>query len=198
MFEEELSADPIEQFSRWFETARAAGVQQPEAMALATTDSDGSPSVRFVLLKSWDAAGFTFFTNYESQKGTGLSSNPAAALAIYWQLQGRQVRVEGSAERVSDEDSDRYFQSRPRGSQISASISPQSRPVPSREWLRDAYRALESSSQELPLERPAHWGGFRIVPSVIEFWEHQDSRLHDRVVYRRMAEGGWRRERLAP
>ena len=198
MFEEELLDDPIEQFGRWFEAARAAGVQQPEAMALASSDEMGAPSVRFVLLKGWDARGFTFFTNYESQKGRELASNPSAALAIYWQPQGRQFRVQGKVERVTERESEQYFESRPRGSQISATISPQSRPVPDREWLTDAYRALERSSGKAQLARPPHWGGFRMAPSVIEFWEHQDSRLHDRLVYRRRSAGGWDRERLAP
>lgn len=198
MREEDLLPDPIEQFSRWFAQAREAGVAQPEAMALATAAPDGTPSLRFVLLKSWDQRGFVFFTNHDSQKGAELKANPQAALALHWQPLGRQFRAQGEVIRTSDEESDAYFDSRPRASQISAAISPQSRPVPSREWLEAATAGFEARNPGGKVARPANWGGYRMIPRVIEFWEHQDSRLHDRLSYRRDSAGGWRRERLAP
>ena len=198
MFESELLADPIEQFGIWFEAARAAGVAQPEAMALATASPEGKPSVRFVLLKSWDQRGFVFFTNRESQKGLELLANPSAALAIHWQPLGRQFRAQGPVSLATDEESDAYFDNRPRSSQISAAISPQSRPVPSREWLEEATVRFESQAAGGPVARPSNWGGFVILPEVIEFWQHQDDRLHDRLVYHREASGDWRRDRLAP
>ena len=196
MLEEDLLADPVQQFERWFEEARSSGVAQPEAMALATSSAAGS-SVRFVLLKGVDQRGFVFFTNYESRKGRDLTGDGAAGLAFHWQLLGRQVRVTGRVERTSREESLAYFQSRPRGSQIAAAVSAQSRPVGSRAELESAYARLQAEVGEGPVPLPAHWGGYRLRPETVEFWEHRDDRLHDRLLYTRTP-AGWRRERLQP
>jgi pyridoxamine 5'-phosphate oxidase len=193
--EADLDPDPLRQFAAWFEEAGAAGVRAPEAMALATAAADGRPSVRMVLLKGFDERGFVFFTGYESRKGAELSANARAALLFYWDPLGRQVRIEGPVERVSEAESDAYFASRPRGAQISASVSPQSRVVASRAALEAAAAELEARGGELP--RPPAWGGFRVVPETYEFWQHRANRLHDRLRYSRDGEG-WKLERLAP
>ena len=193
--EAELDTDPLRQFAVWFEEAGAAGVRAPEAMALATAAADGRPSVRMVLLKGFDERGFVFFTGYESRKGAELAANPRAALLFYWDPLGRQVRIEGPVERVREEESDAYFRTRPRGAQISASVSPQSRVVDSRTALEAAAAELEARGGELP--RPPPWGGFRVAPESYEFWQHRANRLHDRLRYSR-EEAAWKIERLAP
>jgi pyridoxamine 5'-phosphate oxidase len=193
--ETELDPDPLRQFARWFEEARAAEIRAPEAMAAATASPDGSPSVRMVLLKGFDERGFTFFTGYESRKGRELAENPRAALLFYWDPLGRQVRIEGPVERVDEAESDVYFRSRPRGARISASVSPQSRVVESRAELEKRAAELEASGGEIP--RPVAWGGLRVRPETYEFWQHRATRLHDRLRYRREA-GVWVVERLAP
>jgi pyridoxamine 5'-phosphate oxidase len=193
--ESDLDPDPLRQFAAWFEEAEAAGARAPEAMALATSTPDGRPSVRMVLLKDFDERGFVFFTGYESRKGAELAANPRAALLFYWDPLGRQVRIEGPVERVAEAESDAYFASRPRGAQISASVSPQSRVVESRALLEAAAGELEAHGGELG--RPPAWGGFRIAPESYEFWQHRANRLHDRLRYRR-EEGDWVIERLAP
>jgi pyridoxamine 5'-phosphate oxidase len=167
-------------------------------MAIATATPDGRPSLRMVLLKSADERGFTFFTNYESRKGRELAANPRAALMFYWDQLGRSVRIEGPVARLSAEESAAYIRSRPRGSQLSALASPQSQVVSSRDALeqRVASLAAEHADSELPI--PAHWGGFRIEPSMFEFWQHREDRLHDRLRYTPGADGGWLIERLAP
>ena len=190
-----VDPDPLRQFAAWFEEAGAAGVRAPEAMALATATSDGRPSVRMVLLKGFDERGFVFFTGYESRKGAELAANPRAALLFHWDALGRQVRVEGTVERVSEAESDAYFRSRPRGAQISATVSPQSRVVESRASLEALAAELEARGDELP--RPPNWGGFRVRPETYELWQHRANRLHDRLRYRRNG-GGWTIERLAP
>ena len=196
MEERELDPDPLRQFERWFEDARAAALQVPEAMALATATSDGRPSARMVLLKGADERGFAFHTNYESRKGGELAANPQAALLFHWQPLGRQVRIEGRVERVTAEESAAYFRTRPLGSRLAAWASPQSRPLADRAELERLYAdAQDQFGEDVPL--PPHWGGLRLVPDAYEFWEHGDDRLHDRVRYERR-EGGWRRERLAP
>jgi pyridoxamine 5'-phosphate oxidase len=190
-----MAADPIEQFADWFD--RATGdVPLAEAMTLATVDGDGFPDARMVLLKGFGADGFRFFTNYESAKGGQLAANARAALVIYWREQDRQVRIRGAVERLSAEDSDRYFASRPRDSRIAATISPQSRPI-EREQLDDRYQELVRQLGDADPARPEHWGGYLVRPDSIEFWQGRDSRMHDRFVYTRAGDG-WRMERLAP
>jgi len=193
--EAELDPDPLRQFAAWFEEAGTAGVRAPEAMAIATAAADGRPSVRMVLLKGFDERGFVFFTGYESRKGAELEANPHAALLFYWDPLGRQVRIEGPVERVPEAESDAYFASRPRGAQISASVSPQSRVVESRASLEARAAELEARGGEL--SRPPAWGGFRLAPETYEFWQHRANRLHDRLRYSREGDG-WRIERLGP
>lgn len=193
---EDLDPDPIVQFEAWFAEAKGA-VRQPEAITLATADAHGVPSARMVLLKGWDERGFVFFTNYESRKGAELAANPHAALVAYWDQLNRQVRAEGSVERVSEDESDRYFATRPRASQLAAYASHQSAPLADRAELERAVRDVETEYLGRAVPRPAHWGGYRLSPQVIEFWQHRESRLHDRFAYTRV-EARWRLERLAP
>jgi pyridoxamine 5'-phosphate oxidase len=195
----ECDPDPIVQFRAWFQVAHAAGVPKVNAMTLATVDEHGRPHARIVLLKDADAHGFVFFTNYDSAKGRQLAATPYAALVIYWEPLDRQVRVEGRVERVTAEESDAYFASRPLGSQLGAIASPQSQPIASRQVLEDRVAALQATLgvDAPPPPRPDHWGGFRIVPDLVEFWQGQPSRLHDRVRYVTTPDG-WVRERLAP
>ena len=197
MDERDLDPDPLRQFRRWFEEARAAGVDAPEIMALATATPDGRPSVRMVLLKEADERGFTFFTNRESRKGGELAANPRAALLLHWWPAGRQVRVEGQVEPVSDEESETYFGTRPLPSRLAAWASPQSRPLTDRAELERLYAeaAARFPGDEVPL--PPHWGGYRVVPDTYEFWQHGDDRLHDRIRYERDGDA-WKRERLGP
>ena len=195
MDEHDLDADPLRQFERWFAEAGDA-VAVPEAVALATATPDGRPSARMVLLKGADERGFAFYTNVESRKGRELADNPRAALLFHWQPLGRQVRVEGAVERVAADEADAYFRSRPLGSRIAAWASPQSRPLADRAELDRLYADASARHGEDPT-LPPHWGGFRLVPEVYEFWLHGDDRLHDRVRYERDA-AGWSRARLAP
>lgn len=191
-----MAADPVAQFSRWFEEA-ARVVRLPEAVAVATAGPGGAPSLRMVLLKRWDADGFVFYTNYASQKGHDLEANPQAALLAYWDPLGRQVRLEGTVERVPAAEADAYFDTRPRGHQISAQASRQSEVIGSRQELEGRVAALEAAFEGSSVPRPAWWGGYRIRPSSFEFWQHRDDRLHDRLRY--LPEGGgWRIERLQP
>ncbi len=196
--EEDVDPDPFRQFATWFEQARGAGVRAPEAAALATAGPDGPPSVRMVLVKQADADGFVFFSNYESRKGRELTANPRAALLFHWDALGRQVRIEGPVERLSAGESAAYIRSRPRGSQLSALASPQSQTVASREELerRVAELAALHATGQLPL--PETWGGYRLHADTVELWQHREDRLHDRLLYTRQPDGGWRLERLAP
>ena len=189
--------DPLAQFSAWYEHAVAAGLPEPEAMALATSTADGAPSVRFVLLKGIDSAGVEFFTNYESRKARELAENPRAALAILWKPLQRQVRLEGAVEVLTPEESDEYFASRGRGSQLGAWASRQSEAIPGREWLEARLKAYEEQ-YPASVPRPPHWGGFRLTPHAIEFWEGRPNRLHDREAFTRGADGAWHSRRLSP
>lgn len=192
---EHLAVDPLEQFAQWFEEAQAV-VPLAEAMTLATVDADGAPDARMVLLKGFGPEGFRFFSNYESTKGDELSVNPRAALVIHWRELDRQVRVRGEVERLPAEESDAYFASRPRDSQLAAAISPQSRPI-EREELDRRYLELAAELGESNPQRPEHWGGYLLRPGLIEFWQGRESRMHDRFVYSRQPDG-WGVKRLAP
>lgn len=198
--ESSVDADPIVQFRRWFDEALAAQLHEVNAMALATVDADGRPSARIVLLKGVDAGGFVFYTNYASRKGRELAASPHVALVLHWTALERQVRIEGAAHPVTAAESDAYFASRPLASRIGAWASPQSEPIESRAVIE----ALETQARERFGEhppRPPHWGGYRVQPDMIEFWQGRASRLHDRLRYRRAvdaADGGWKLDRLAP
>jgi pyridoxamine 5'-phosphate oxidase len=196
MEEHELDADPVRQFGVWYDAAQAAGVAQADATALATATPDGQPSVRLVLLKGYDERGFVFYTNHHSRKATELAANPRAAFAFFWQPLRRQVRVEGVVERVSDGESAAYFETRPRGSRLAAWASPQSRPVADRIELDALYDEADARFPgDVPL--PAFWGGYRVVPHTIEFWQGRENRLHDRFRYERSGDA-WTMTRLAP
>jgi pyridoxamine 5'-phosphate oxidase len=196
--EDDLAADPFTQFGVWFDEVAQAEVREPNAMTLATATPDGQPSARMVLLKGVDARGFAFFTNYESRKGNELSVNPRAALVFFWVQLERQVRVEGRVERVWGEESDLYFANRPQGSQLGAWASQQSAVLADRGTLETRYEELRSQYQGEAIPRPPFWGGYRVVPETVEFWQGRVNRLHDRLRYRRQADGSWVIERLSP
>ena len=194
MDERDLDLDPLMQFGRWYEAAKDEGAFEPDAAAIATATPDGRPSARMVLVKGFDEHGLVFYTNYGSRKGGELEANPRAALLFHWPELGRQVRVEGPVSKTSRAESESYAHSRPRQSQLSALASPQSQVVPSREWLEDRVKEVDSG-EELPLRED--WGGYRLTPEAWEFWQHRPNRLHDRFRYLPAADG-WRIERLGP
>ncbi len=195
--EADAGSDPVALFAQWLAVAVAAGIHEPNAMALATADASGRPSVRIVLLKGFDAAGAVFYTNYDSRKGGELASNPWASAVLLWHQLQRQVRIEGRVERVDPEQSDAYFASRPRGAQIGAVASQQSRPVGDREVLEAQLADAERRFDGRDVERPEHWGGYRITLDAVEFWQGRADRVHDRFRFTRAGEG-WSRERLQP
>jgi pyridoxamine 5'-phosphate oxidase len=194
--ESDVDVDPLVQFGRWFERAREV-VRLPEAVALATADARGRPSVRMVLLRGWDAEGFTFHTDYGSRKAAELMDNPRGALLVHWDALGRQIRIEGSVEKATAEESDRYFDSRPRDRQIAAHVSHQSRPIESRESLDRRVLEVTAEYDGRAVPRPESWGGFRLRPESFEFWQGRDDRLHDRLRYQRSGDG-WSIDRLQP
>ena len=196
--ERTVDRDPLQLFQRWLHEARAVGIHLAEAMTLATSTPDGKPSARLVLLKQADAQGFVFFTNYNSMKARELDSNPQAALVFYWAQLERQVRIEGNIERTSAAESDAYFKTRPRESQIGALASPQSEVITSREALQQKADQIEKLYEGSEIERPTHWGGYRVRAERIEFWKGRPGRLHDRISYDRQADGSWSIKRLAP
>jgi pyridoxamine 5'-phosphate oxidase len=197
--ENSVDRDPIRQFAAWYDAAVAAAVPEPEAMTLSTATPDGRPSARIVLLRGFDDRGFCFFTNYESRKGRELSENPHAALTFHWAELERQVRIEGRVERTTAAESDAYFKSRPSTSRIGAWSSPQSEVIPDRESLERLFARFRAEHpDDTTIPRPIGWGGFRLIPERIEFWQGRPSRLHDRLRFRHTADGDWIMERLAP
>ncbi len=196
--ESDLDPDPFVQFGRWFEEAKAAVPQLPEAMMLATAALDGEVSVRSVLLKDFDQRGFVFFTNYNSHKAAQLHDNPRAALTFWWPLLERQVRIEGAVVRTTEEESDAYFATRPRGSQIGAWASEQSKVIAGRGDLDARFEELSAVYHDRPIPRPPHWGGYRVIPILFEFWQGRADRLHDRFCYRLRDAKDWVIERLSP
>lgn len=197
--ERDAHADPIEQFRAWFEDAKRSDPRQPNAMTLATSSPDGVPSARIVLLKGFDREGFTFFTNYQSDKARDLDSNPLAALLFHWPQLTRTVRVTGAVEKVTRQESEAYFATRPRDSQLGAWASAQSTVIESRDYLHKRYDELKKQYEGRDVPTPPHWGGYRVRPATIEFWQGQTSRLHDRLRYvRENGDGAWTLQRLAP
>jgi pyridoxamine 5'-phosphate oxidase len=192
-----MNDDPLRLFDAWFAEAERAGIAMPQTMTLATASADGTPSARMVLLKGADDEGFVFYTGYASRKGAELAENPHAALVFYWQALGKQIRIEGPVERVPAAESAAYFATRPRGSQLAAWASRQSSVLESRDELEKRYAELEREHEGREVPLPPDWGGYRLRPEAIEFWEHRDNRLHDRLRYTRAREG-WRTERLSP
>jgi pyridoxamine 5'-phosphate oxidase len=195
--ENDVAADPFVQFGRWLEHAIATDVPEPYAMALASSDATGRPSLRIVLLRGYDARGLRFFTNYESRKGRELTARADAAVLFFWAALQRQIRVEGSVEVLAASESDVYFASRPRGHRLSAWASPQSATIESRDVLEARMREMEARFEGTEIPRPSNWGGFRLVPRRFEFWQGRPNRVHDRILFERVQEN-WRRARLAP
>ncbi|PYQ62444.1 MAG: pyridoxamine 5'-phosphate oxidase [Acidobacteria bacterium] len=198
LLESDLDADPFAQFGRWFDEAKAAVKELPECMMLATASHDGEVSVRAVLLKEFDERGFTFFTNYNSRKSTQMHDNPRAALLFWWPPLERQVRIEGAVVRTTEEESDIYFATRPRGSQLGAWASEQSKVIAGRGDLDARFEELSKCYREGAIPRPPHWGGYRVIPILFEFWQGRPDRLHDRFCYRLREANDWVIERLSP
>ncbi|MGB3683428.1 MAG: pyridoxamine 5'-phosphate oxidase [Rubrobacteraceae bacterium] len=196
--ESDAAPDPVDQFRSWFEEALEANLHEPNAMTLSTATPDGRPSARVVLLKGFDGRGFVFYTNYEGRKARELEQNPNCSLTFYWGELERQVRVEGRAVRVPEEESDAYFDSRPRGSRLGAWASEQSRPVEDRVKLEERLKELEVEYEGREIPRPPFWGGYRVEPERMEFWQGRENRLHDRLLYSAVGSGAWEIQRLQP
>ena len=196
--EKEVAADPISQFAKWFAEALDGGLYEPNAMTLATATHDGKPSARTMLLKGFDKTGFTFYTNYLSRKGKEISKNPAACIVFFWPELERQVRIEGTLEKVSKEESEKYFQSRPKESQLGAIASQQSQVIPSRDTLENTWKELIEKFADKEVPKPAYWGGYVLKPQIVEFWQGRPGRLHDRIVYKRSDKSSWKIVRIAP
>jgi pyridoxamine 5'-phosphate oxidase len=198
LLETDVAQDPFDQFAKWWDDAMKSELDEINAMTLATASATGMPAARIVLLKSFSAAGFVFFTNYNSLKGKELLENPFACLVFFWKELERQVRISGRAEKVSAAESDAYFDSRPEGSRIGAWASPQSTVIASREVIETNLAMIEQEFTEREISRPPHWGGYIVIPEIIEFWQGRPSRMHDRIRYSKTAAGRWKIERLAP
>jgi pyridoxamine 5'-phosphate oxidase len=198
LLETDVATYPLQQFAKWWEQALASEIVEPNAMTLATASTDGMPSARIVLLKGFGEEGFVFFTNYKSFKAMQLEENPKACLVFFWKELERQVRITGLVSRVSDRESEEYFLSRPAGSQAGAWASPQSQIIENREWLDSKYLEVLEEAKLQHLKRPPYWGGYRVKPVIIEFWQGRPSRLHDRIQYTLESSGTWKIERLAP
>ena len=196
--ESTIKSNPIKQFDSWFNEAVAAAIHEPNAMSLATATTDGRPSVRIVLLKGFNDTGFMFYTNYLSRKGKEINKNPFAAITFFWSELGRQVRVEGTIEKLSKEESEKYFQTRPKLSQLGALASPQSQEITGREILENKMSQLEAEYADKDIPKPSYWGGYILKPRLIEFWQGRRSRLHDRILYKKIDNKNWKKVRLAP
>jgi pyridoxamine 5'-phosphate oxidase len=199
LLETEVKPDPIQQFGQWWQEAIESGIDEVNAMTLATASADGLPSARIVLLKAYSEKGFVFFTNYDSFKGKQLAENPKACLVFFWKELERQIRITGFVQKITDRENDEYFYSRPVASQIGASVSPQSQVIESKDWLISQFEEFESDKKRVSsLKRPAHWGGYLVRPVMVEFWQGRPGRLHDRIEYSLKDSGDWKIERLAP
>jgi len=198
LLEKDVEANAMRQFDKWWQEAINSDITEVNAMTLATASADGVPSARIVLLKGYDEKGFVFYTNYDSFKGKQMDENPRACLVFFWKELERQIRITGLVEKVSDAESDAYFGSRPQASQIGALVSPQSQVIESRTWLEEREKAYAKDLSNIQLIRPSHWGGYRVKPICIEFWQGRPSRLHDRIQYTLKEDATWMIERLAP
>ncbi len=196
--EKDVAKDPIQQFGRWFKEAMEANINEPNAMTLATTSIDRKPSARIVLMKGYEERGFLFYSNYLSAKGKEMAKNPVVALVFFWPELARQVRIEGTVEKLTKEESEKYFKTRPKGSQIGAVVSPQSQVIEGRAALEKSWKENEARYEDRDIPKPAYWGGYVVKPQVVEFWQGRESRLHDRIVYKKADKQSWKIVRLAP